>query len=82
MKFFDKFKKQNAPSEAVVYTVDDMHCNHCKAAVESAVLKVKGVESAEANVSAKTLTVTGNADAEYIRKAVEEAGFSFKGRKE
>lgn len=82
MKFFDKFKKQNAPSESVVYTVDDMHCNHCKAAVESAVLKVKGVESAEANVSAKTLTVTGTADAEHIRKAVEEAGFSFKGRKE
>ena len=48
-------------------------------AVESAVSKIKGVASAEANPSAKTLTVTGAATEADIRAAVEQAGFDFKG---
>ena len=80
MKFFDKFKKQSAVAGTVIYTVEGMHCNHCKAAVEQAVGKLKGVESCEATPAANTLVVTGNAQENDIRKAVEQAGFEFKGK--
>lgn len=75
MKLFDKFRKQPAAAGTVVYKVEGMHCNHCKASVEKSVLKVKGVQSALANVSAGTLTVTGTATESDIRRAVEQAGF-------
>jgi copper chaperone CopZ len=83
MKFFSKFKKVNVnpdtgATDTVVYTVEGMHCNHCKAALENAVSKVKGVTSVEANPSANTLTVTGSASEDAIRTAVEQAGFDFK----
>ena len=39
MKFFDKFKKQKTEAGTVVYVVEGMHCNHCKAAVEQSVGK-------------------------------------------
>lgn len=81
MKFLDKFKtnktsstEANAP-KVTTYNVDGMHCNHCKRAVEDAVLKVNGVIEAQANVSAHTLTVTGNAKAKDVQQAVESAGF-------
>ena len=85
MKFFSKFKKVNVSpdsgSNTVVYTVEGMHCNHCKAACEQSVSKVKGVASCEATPAANTLVVTGTAPESDIRKAVEQAGFEFKGVK-
>ena len=82
MKFFSKFKKQDAAADTVVYAVEGMHCNHCKAACEQSVGKVKGVASCEATPAANTLVVTGTASEGDIRKAVEQAGFEFKGVKE
>ena len=81
MKFFDKFKKQETEAGTVVYAVEGMHCNHCKAAVEQSVGKLKGVETCEATPAANTLVVTGTASENDIRKAVEQAGFEFKGMK-
>lgn len=79
MKFFSRFRKQEAVEGTAVYTVEGMHCNHCKAAVEKAAGSLKGVTSAEVNLGAKTLTVTGTATAGEVRDAVEKAGFEFKG---
>lgn len=79
MKFLSRFKKQEAVEGTAVYTVEGMHCNHCKAAVEKAVGGLKGVTAAEVNLGAKTVTVSGTADADAVRKAVEQAGFEFKG---
>ena len=81
MKFSSKFKKQEVAADTVVYTVEGMHCNHCKAACEQSVGKVKGVASCEATPAANTLVVTGTASADDVRKAVEQAGFEFKGVK-
>ena len=69
MKFFDKFKKQETEAGTVVY------------AVEQSVGKLKGVETCEAAPAANTLVVTGTASENDIRKAVEQAGFEFKGVK-
>ncbi|MBR6848314.1 MAG: permease [Bacteroidales bacterium] len=82
MKFLSKFKKQEVEAGTVVYTVEGMHCNHCKAACEQSVGKVKGVASCEATPAANTLVVTGTATEADIRTAVEQAGFEFKGIKE
>ena len=82
MKFFSKFKKQDVAADTVVYTVEGMHCNHCKAACEQSVRKVKGVNSCEATPAANTLIVTGTASESDIRAAVEQAGFEFKGIKD
>ena len=79
MKLFDKLKKQEVVEGTTVYTVEGMHCNHCKASVEKAVGALKGVSVAEVNLGAKTVTVTGTASADEVRKAVEMAGFEFKG---
>lgn len=81
MKFLSKFKKQEAVEGTCVYGVEGMHCNHCKAAMESAALKVKGVTSAEATPAAGTLVITGTASESDIRKAVEAAGFTYIGQK-
>ena len=81
MKLFSRFKKQEVMEGTAVYGVEGMHCNHCKAAVETAVGRLKGVTAAEANPSANTLTVTGSATEAAIRTAVEQAGYEFKGVK-
>jgi hypothetical protein len=52
MKFFSKFKKQEVADDTVVYAVEGMHCNHCKAACEQSVKKVKGVAIAVPFLSA------------------------------
>lgn len=81
MKLFVRFKKAPAEEGTVVYAVEGMHCNHCKAAVEDSVRKVKGVSEAEASPAAGTLIVKGTAREDDIRKAVEKAGFKFAGKK-
>ena len=82
MKFLSKFKKQETAAGTVVYTVEGMHCNHCKAAVEKSVGQLKGVDSCEATPAANTLVVTGTATESAVRAAVEKAGFEFKSVKE
>lgn len=83
VKLFSKFKRQKVSSADMrVYTVEGMHCGHCKAAVEQAVSKLPGVTSAKATPAANMLVVTGTADEGDIRKAVEQTGFHFKGPKE
>lgn len=85
MKYWSKFftpKEKANLDRVIVYNIEGMHCNHCRRAVEEATMKVKGVTMAEANVGSKTLTINGNPKEEDIRKAVEEAGFTYKGIRE
>ena len=79
MKLFSRFSHKEVAAGTAVYAVEGMHCSHCKASVEQAVGSLEGVISAEANPGAKTLTVTGTASADEVRKAVESVGFVFKG---
>jgi copper chaperone CopZ len=59
-----------------VFTVEGMTCDHCVQAVTREVAAVPGVESAAVDLTAKTLTVTGDAPGEVIAAAVEEAGYT------
>ena len=61
------------------FIVEGMSCNHCKQAVEKAVLALSGVVAAQVDLAAKSLFVEyyeekiGGA---AIKAAVEDAGFT------
>ena len=57
------------------YTVTGMSCAACSARVEKAVKKVPGVESCSVSLLTNSMGVEGNASAEEIIRAVEDAGY-------
>ena len=81
MNLFSKFKKPQISEGSAVYTVEGMNCSHCKAAVEKAAMNTHGVQTATADVAAKSLTVTGNPDEKQLKNNIEQAGFCFKGKR-
>ena len=59
------------------YTVTDMTCASCSAAVQRVVSKLDGVERADVNLTTEKLTVVLNKDLDFktIQAAVEKAGY-------
>ena len=57
------------------YTVTGMSCAACSARVEKAVSKVEGVSACSVSLLTNSMGVEGEASAEDIIKAVEEAGY-------
>ena len=58
------------------YNVTGMTCGHCKSSVMTEVLQVEGVRAVDVNLDNGTLTVRGDADADAVRQAVDEAGYA------
>jgi copper chaperone len=61
------------------FNVPDMHCGHCKAAVEGELSKLSGVESSNADVEKGTVAVRydeGKVSTEQLKDAIEEAGYA------
>ena len=59
--------------------VPDMHCGHCKAAVEGELSKLSGVQIANADVEKGTVEVSydeGTVSTEDLKDAIEEAGYT------
>ncbi len=64
-----------------VISVDGMHCNHCKARVETALKSLKGVKKFEVsleNASAEVVYAEGKITPEEIASAVTAIGFESK----
>jgi len=61
----------------LLYRADDIACDHCRRAVETAVGAVEGVEAVSVDVEAKTVDVrvTGPEVDPAVRRAIEEAGY-------
>jgi copper chaperone len=60
----------------IIYTVPEMSCGHCEAAVSSELRGVPGVEAVDVDLHAKLVTVGGaNLDDAALRAAIEEAGY-------
>ena len=59
------------------YTVTDMTCASCSAAVQRVVSKLEGVERADVNLTTEKLTVVLNKELDFktIQAAVEKAGY-------
>ncbi len=64
-------------TKTVTLSVDGMMCNNCKAHVEKALLAVKGVRSAEAELDTKLVTVVAkdSVNEDALRSAVTAAGY-------
>jgi len=59
--------------------VPDMHCGHCKAAVESELNKLSGVAYSKADVENGTVEVSydeGKVSTVELQGAIEEAGYT------
>ena len=61
-------------------TVKGMSCNHCKANVEKAILKVEGVGRVDINLSDGQTVIFGTFDKDNVRKSVEAIGFEMNER--
>ena len=57
------------------WSVPDVTCGHCKAAIEGELARVDGVTRADVDVDAKLLTVEGDAPDDAVTGAVDEAGY-------
>lgn len=58
-------------------SVPDVHCNHCKHSIESAVGALTGVDTVEVHIDARTVDVAFDtpADQKAITAAIEEVGY-------
>ena len=61
-------------SDAAVYSVPDISCDHCVDAITGAVSPLEGVESVTVDLEAKTVAVVGG-DADAITSAIDDAGY-------
>jgi len=57
------------------YSVPEISCGHCKAAIEGEVAKVAGVTLVEVDIAERTVRVLGDADDTAIVAAIDEAGY-------
>ena len=64
-------------NKTVNFFVEGMMCEHCKAHVEKALLDVKGVKSAKADLDLKSVTVVvkNSIDEATLKSAVIAAGY-------
>jgi copper chaperone len=62
-----------------IFKVPEMSCGHCKAAVESELNKLSGVENSDADVEKGTVAVRYDetkVTTEDLKGAIEEAGYT------
>ena len=57
------------------YTVPDMSCGHCVAAVKEELSRVDGVEDVTVDLDSKRVSVSGAVSDEAVREAIREAGY-------
>ena len=62
-----------------VISVEGMMCTHCKARVEQVCKAVPGSTDAVVDLQAKTVTVTGDASVDALKKAITDAGYEVVG---
>ena len=60
----------------IIFVVEGMACNHCKASVEKALATIEGVEGVTVNLADGKAVVEGTFDKENAIKAVEAIGFA------
>ena len=71
----DENKPKEENTMETIIRVDGMMCGHCKARVESVCKDIAGVQEAIVDLQAKTVTVTGNASVDALKKAITDAGY-------
>jgi Cu+-exporting ATPase len=67
------------PKMETVISVNGMMCPHCKAMVEKVCKAVPGTLDAVVDLTAKNVTVTGDADVAALKQAITDAGYEVVG---
>lgn len=63
-------------TEQFTYSVPDMSCGHCRAAITGEVQGIAGVSDVDVDLDTKRVTVAGaDLDDAAIRAAIGEAGY-------
>ena len=63
-------------SDQITYSVPDISCGHCSAAIAAEVEKLAGIETVDVDLEHKLVTVTGQGlDDGALRGAIDEAGY-------
>lgn len=63
-------------AETKTYTVEGMHCEHCRLSVTEELLEVPGIEAVDIDLASGRLTVHGDElDDAAVAAAVDEAGY-------
>jgi len=57
-------------------TVEGMSCEHCEQSVADALSDVEGVTDVSVDLEGESATVDGDADADALVAAVEDAGYT------
>ena len=70
---------EEEPNMETVIKVEGMMCTHCKAMVEKVCKAVPGTTDAVVDLQAKTVTVTGEASVDDLKKAIVDAGYEIIG---
>ena len=66
--------EEETKMEMIIH-VEGMMCPHCKAMVEKVCKATAGTVDAVVDLQAKTVTVTGTASADALKKAITDAGY-------
>jgi len=61
---------------ALNLTIEGMNCNNCARRISTAVNKIDSVTSVDCNVDKGLVSVSGTADTNAVKKAIEDAGFT------
>lgn len=65
--------------QQVTLQAPEIHCDHCKMSIESAVSALEGVSSVEVAIADATVDVAfdeGTIDLDAIKHAIEEQGYA------
>ena len=61
-----------------IISVPEIHCDHCKNAIEGALAPIEGVTSASVDIGARTVEVTydeGVVERAQLTQAIEDQGY-------
>lgn len=63
-------------TDELTFSVPDVSCRHCRAAISAEVERVAGVAGVDVDLDAKLVRVSGEAiDPDAVRAAIDEAGY-------
>lgn len=67
----------NSSTPTATFSVPEMSCDHCKAAITEEVMRVEGVERVEVDLEAKLVRVSGrDVDEPAVIAAIDDAGYT------